>query len=238
MSQIADDFADCALRKVSRSHSNNMQKTTTERSARWCRNRSNVEIDKLAWTLAVVFHRRVNFFPNEYEMNTPFSFCLFLSLSFSFPLCFLLTCFPPPLSPSLRFSLWHKERRIAPSFGSNVPLRTSTRVQTRFHASDVDLVARSLERASRVTSVEGLRLAFPTRIALRVSYQNRVTNPAPDAAESFERIKVGPVTFFSLFFSLFFSRPLGSFTFPSFDYFLPLLNFHAKSIYRSPLSLF
>lgn len=182
-----------------------MQKITVERSARWCRNCSNVEIDKLTWTLAVVFHRRVNFFPNEYEMNTPFSFCLFLSLSFSFPLCFLLTCF---LSLSPRFSLWHKERRIAPSFGSNVPLRTSTRVQTRFHASDVDLVARSLERASRVTSVEGLRLAFPTRIALRVSYQNRVTNPAPDAAESFERIKVVRLLFFSLLFPLF-PRPLG-----------------------------
>lgn len=63
-------------------------------------------------------------------------------------------------------------------------------MQTRFHASDVDLVARSVERASPVTSVESLRLAFPSRIALRVSYQNRVTNPAPDAAESFERIKV------------------------------------------------
>lgn len=143
-------------------------------------------------------------------MNTPFSFCLFLSLSFSFPLCFLLTCFLSlflSLSP-LRFSLWHKERRIAPSFGSNVPLRTSTRVQTRFHASDVDLVARSLERASRVTSVEGLRLAFPTRIALRVSYQNRVTNPAPDAAESFERIKVVRLLFFLSSFPSF-SRPLG-----------------------------
>lgn len=97
-------------------------------------NRSNVEIDKLTWTLAVVFHRRVNFFPNEYEMDTPLS-----------------------------LSLWHKERRIAPPFGSNV-------FSTNEH-SGANSFPRERRRprctfgearASHVTSVESLRLAFPT----------------------------------------------------------------------------
>lgn len=50
----------------------------------------------------------------------------------------------------LVLSWWRKERGGShPLFGSNVPLRTSTRVQTRFHASDVDLVARLVKRELR-----------------------------------------------------------------------------------------
>lgn len=98
----------------------------------------------------------------------------------------------------LILSRWHKERGIAlpplppaSAFGSNVPLRNeSARVQTRFRASDVDLVARSVKREPRYIRTEfEASFSDSNRVEselLKPSYRSRL----PMLPESFERMEV------------------------------------------------
>lgn len=115
-----------------------------EKRSKWAELCFKLDIDKLA-NFSGRLHHGVNFFFLFFRTNTKWinrirSLSLFLILSLS----------------STSFSLSHlfngvknAPNRATTPFRSNVPPRTSTRVQTRFHANDVDLVARSAEREPR-----------------------------------------------------------------------------------------